>query len=399
MSKNIKIGKLAVFNMYCSDEFEQRFTNCEEKIDYCENVISQYITSFDSCSKKDYNRLASKISRLQEALKQISSVSGDKADLVVNSNEIVNKLAARITKLEGEVDSLKQRGSIPSPSTEQKRTFEDYDKIISQLATHIKEQDNKLNSLEKQLANAVSESQKQAEYISALEKKLNALTSVKSTSETPKTAPSAPRTKKSDFPELKANSKKVFITEKSSVEEVKEYIRKAIDITGMETALETSGIDDKNRSIYNKLLNSYQKELINDFNKINANELESDEISSTVICVVGKAVSRSVTDKIVTAVCDRIRRGQSEYKVFLNAINSYLESIGFYTEQIKIGENITKGSNSIHMNPVYTPTSDRTMHGIIYDIQTLPYLINFIDENENKDVYVCKGSCAVYRSE
>lgn len=396
MSKNIKIGKLAVFNMYCSDEFEQRFTNCEEKIDYCENVISQYITDFDSCSKKDYNRLESKLSGLQEELRKIYSVSDDKADLVVNSNEIVNKLAARITKLEGEVDSLKRRGSIPSPSTEQKRTFEDYDKIISQLATHIKEQDNKLNSLEKQLANAVSESQKQAEYISALEKKLNAPTS--ENTKTPASA-SAQRTKRSDFPELKANAKKIFITEKSSGEEVKEYIEKAIDITGMETALNMSGIDDKNRSIYNKLLNSYKKELINDFNKIKINEIERDEISSAVICAVGKAVSRSVTDKMVTTVCDRIRRGQSEYKVFLNAINSYLESIGFYTEQIKIGENLTKGSNIIHMNPVYTPTSDRTMHGVIYDIQTLPYLINFIDENENKDVYVCKGACLVYRSE
>lgn len=390
MSKDMKIGKLAIFNIYCSDDLEEKLFEIDGRIDQVERISSQYFS--DSDLKIDINRLNIKMSDLQEQIKKITAASEKKgADkIIVNSNEEVARLENKVKGLEVELETLKRQKTAPASD---KGKFEKYDDLINALATCVKKQEVKINDLTKQLEAALAETKKQSEHISALEKALNSVPAEKP-------APAAPKRKKApDTAVLKSNSKKVFITEKTSGNELKQYIEKTLDVSEMEKAVGTSGLDEKDNNTYSKLINQYKSDLVKGFEKLKLDELESGEISSAVIGVVGKAVSRTITDKIVTSVSDRIKRGKTNYSSLLDAVNTYLESIGFYSEIIKTGEKITDRNNSIHMNTVYTPTSDSRLHGVIYEIQSLPYLINFIDEDENPDVYVCKGSCAVYRVE
>lgn len=413
-----KVGKVLIFNVYGNEPMRALF----ERVDYCEQQLKGTIEDQDYAAfEQEFVNLRNEFNDVKHTMKKFSN-----KDVIISFETQLQKIQEQINALKEKVIAMQGTTGKTSTASDTNAHYEEkFDKFLREFRNHIQEQDKKISDLE----HVVSV---QNDTIRKLEDRIQKLESAASAAPKPVVKTESPRStstastissekpisektvsvtnvekkaesvsKRAGFsqPLLTANQDKFYITGQSTNEQIHAYLKTVLDISSITKTLQASSIDEQNKDIYQKILTNYANGLLSTLKKKRISELDEEEISETVITTIGEAIQNAITGKIVPAVADRIRRGFSGFSGFLFAINQYLESIGFYTEAIKVGEKATDRENSVHMEIIYTTTTDRQLHGKIYEITTLPYLINFINEDEEKDKFVCKGSCFAYRYE
>lgn len=413
-----KVGKVLIFNVYGNEPMRALF----ERVDYCEQQLKGTIEDQDYAAfEQEFVNLRNEFNDVKHTMKKFSN-----KDVIISFETQLQKIQEQINALKEKVIAMQGTTGKTSTASDTNAHYEEkFDKFLREFRDHIQEQDKKISDLEHVVSVQNDTIRKLEDRIQKLESAASAVpkpvvktesprsTSTASTisSEKPisektvsvtnveKKAESVSKRAGFSLPLLTANQDKFYITGQSTNEQIHAYLKTVLDISSITKTLQASSIDEQNKDIYQKILTNYANGLLSTLKKKRISELDEEEISETVITTIGEAIQNAITGKIVPAVADRIRRGFSGFSGFLFAINQYLESIGFYTEAIKVGEKATDRENSVHMEIIYTTTTDRQLHGKIYEITTLPYLINFINEDEEKDKFVCKGSCFAYRYE
>ncbi len=413
-----KVGKVLIFNVYGNEPMRALF----ERVDYCEQQLKGTIEDQDYAAfEQEFVNLRNEFNDVKHTMKKFSN-----KDVIISFETQLQKIQEQINALKEKVIAMQGTTGKTSTASDTNAHYEEkFDKFLREFLDHIQEQDKKISDLEHVVSVQNDTIRKLEDRIQKLESAASAApkpvvktesprsTSTASTisSEKPisektvsvtnveKKAESVSKRAGFSLPLLTANQDKFYITGQSTNEQIHAYLKTVLDISSITKTLQASSIDEQNKDIYQKILTNYANGLLSTLKKKRISELDEEEISETVITTIGEAIQNAITGKIVPAVADRIRRGFSGFSGFLFAINQYLESIGFYTEAIKVGEKATDRENSVHMEIIYTTTTDRQLHGKIYEITTLPYLINFINEDEEKDKFVCKGSCFAYRYE
>ena len=413
-----KVGKVLIFNVYGNEPMRALF----ERVDYCEQQLKGTIEDQDYAAfEQEFVNLRNEFNDVKHTMKKFSN-----KDVIISFETQLQKIQEQINALKEKVIAMQGTTGKTSTASDTNAHYEEkFDKFLREFRDHIQEQDKKISDLEHVVSVQNDTIRKLEDRIQKLESAASAApkpvvktesprsTSTASTisSEKPisektvsvtnveKKAESVSKRAGFSLPLLTANQDKFYITGQSTNEQIHAYLKTVLDISSITKTLQASSIDEQNKDIYQKILTNYANGLLSALKKKRISELDEEEISETVITTIGEAVQNAITGKIVPAVADRIRRGFPGFSGFLFAINQYLESIGFYTEAIKVGEKVTDRENSVHMEIIYTTTTDRQLHGKIYEITTLPYLINFINEDEEKDKFVCKGSCFAYRYE
>lgn len=413
-----KVGKVLIFNVYGNEPMRALF----ERVDYCEQQLKGTIEDQDYAAfEQEFVNLRNEFNDVKHTMKKFSN-----KDVIISFETQLQKIQEQINALKEKVIAMQGTTGKTSTASDTNAHYEEkFDKFLREFRDHIQEQDKKISDLEHVVSVQNDTIRKLEDRIQKLESAASAApkpvvktesprsTSTASTisSEKPisektvsvtnveKKAESVSKRAGFSLPLLTANQDKFYITGQSTNEQIHAYLKTVLDISSITKTLQASSIDEQNKNIYQKILTNYANGLLSTLKKKRISELDEEEISETVITTIGEAIQNAITGKIVPAVADRIRRGFSGFSGFLFAINQYLESIGFYTESIKVGEKATDRENSVHMEIIYTTTTDRQLHGKIYEITTLPYLINFINEDEEKDKFVCKGSCFAYRYE
>lgn len=416
-----KVGKVLIFNVYGNEPMRALF----ERVDYCEQQLKGTIEDQDYAAfEQEFVDLRNEFKDVKRAVKQFSN-----QDVIISFEKQLQRIQYQISALNEKVTAMQKitgkTSAASNTNAHYEEKFAQYDNLLREFRDHIQKQNENISKLQNEVATKDDVIRKLEERIQKLESAASATpkpvvktespcsTSTASTisSEKPisektvsvtnveKKAESVSKRAGFSLPLLTANQDKFYITGQSTNEQIHAYLKTVLDISSITKTLQASSIDEQNKDIYQKILTNYANGLLSTLKKKRISELDEEEISETVITTIGEAIQNAITGKIVPAVADRIRRGFSGFSGFLFAINQYLESIGFYTEAIKVGEKATDRENSVHMEIIYTTTTDRQLHGKIYEITTLPYLINFINEDEEKDKFVCKGSCFAYRYE
>ncbi len=419
--KKIKISKLAVFNIYGNQNISELFEN----VDTINDDISKLKYNVSERLPIDMHRLElkieNKISDIYKELKHTNTSSPNEV-IEVNVNKDIERLNRKVESIDSRVNSLEKTDFVSAKgntgSSDYNGEIKKCKEYIKQLAdicqTQKKEiinQNQKIESLEntvykqdkriKSLEEKISEQNKLFESlinrVEALEGQNK--TSSKTEKAVPETAPVEKEYKSADFvfPILKENINLVCIDENSDDKAINEYLKKVADISEIESFLNKGILEKSYQDIYLKIFAKYKKDLANEIRKADIDDLDDDEKSETIISIIGNAVKNSITGKVIPVICDRIANNYSEYIEFLEIVNKYLSSIGFYNKEIKVGDLITNGDNSINMETSYIKTSNRREHGKIFEIKAQPYMINYFDEDDNKASFVCKGSCSAYR--
>lgn len=422
--KKIKISKLAVFNIYGNQNVSELFEN----VDIINDDINKLKYNVSERLPIDLHRLESKIenkiSDIYKELKHVNTTSPNEV-VEVNVNKDIVKLNRKIESIDSRVNTLEETKTIPKESG---NVFSDYEeeirnckKYIKQLVdfcqtqkTEIIQQDQKIKSLENTICNQNNVINGQERKIEGLKEKIseqdkffeNLVQRIKAlegqsklSSNVGKAESVKAESESADFvfPVLKNNINLVCIDEDSDDSAINEYLGKVTDISEIESFLNKGTLEKSYQNTYLKIFAKYKKDLINEIKKADISDLDDDEKSEAIISIVGNAVKNTITGKVIPVICDRIANNYNEYKEFFEIINKYLSSIGFYNEKINVGDLITDGNNSINMETSYIKTTNPKEHGKISEIKTLPYMINYIDEDGNKASFVCKGSCSAYR--
>lgn len=454
--KKIKISKLAVFNIYGNQNINYLFENVENinnDIDVLKYNMSEKIPiDLNRFESRLEDKIEDRISNIYKELKNIKT-STPKEVIEFNVNKDITRIDNQIQSINLKVNTIEQKYSILTGNSnlsvtddrlkeyikklanlcqEQKTVIEQQDKKIKTLEDKINVQSldfekqndflaqllNKVESIEKSVsddkktsnksqANLIDKQSKEIRSLSNTVNKqneiinslLNRLEKLENSKKESQVDTQSLKETNFDFPILLDNIDLICIDENSSESKIEKYLNKVIDISKIEDFLRKDVLETSYQNTYLKIFTKYKKDLTNEIKKIDIENLEDEEKSEAIISIIGNSVKNTITSKVIPAISDRIANNYSEYIEFLYIINDYLSSIGFYNEKIEVNDLITNGNNSIHMDTSYIKTTNRKLHGVIAEIKVLPYLINYIDEDNNKTAFVCKGSCSAYRYE
>lgn len=104
-----------------------------------------------------------------------------------------------------------------------------------------------------------------------------------------------------------------------------------------------------------------------------------DDIGNVLNSFVA-VVQNDLVNKLIVAVYRGMKNKKSDYEEqMLAAINQYLESVGFYSRNIQVGE-LLKKEDYEDMEVIKGERSEGMQRGEITEIELYPYYINYVDK-------------------
>jgi len=173
------------------------------------------------------------------------------------------------------------------------------------------------------------------------------------------------------------------------------------NVNRLKSILENNASDDAR--ILLKNLDQFVKDIARMKSKLNPEKLDRNEISDAASRALANVLENSVINKFVNG----IYRGfnyKPELKAFysdlLSELNSYLKSLTVYTKDITLFEK-QKISDDMFEFMQLTPkkTDRKEQHEVIAEIERLPYILNFINEDGEPEILIIKGMLSVFRYE
>lgn len=195
--------------------------------------------------------------------------------------------------------------------------------------------------------------------------------------------------------------------------EAPESYAEAFSIENMETwsqykktVLDTGQIEeyllgnDSYGTRFLKIIQSYLKDIEK---KMKVPEEFDEETTSLVVDCLKEILEKRFTG-LLTA-CYRGIHGDSDdfsEKAFLEGlvkqIEIYLQKIGFKKIYIKEGDDCNKLLDMIEVI-VYKPTDRLDLHGKIQEIEIPPYVMKYVNEDNETDNCYLNGRCVIWRAE
>lgn len=141
-------------------------------------------------------------------------------------------------------------------------------------------------------------------------------------------------------------------------------------------------------------VNDLDKKLIK---KLDDMDLDEEEISQEVTQKYAKIFSSTIARLVRPMfLCQEEQR--SFCKKFAGELNKWLAKQGIYTYLILPGERLTE-KNIEYMDVIYKPVKEEARNRLIEYVEQLPYIINYVDDFDEKQKMVIEGRMIVNRWE
>ena len=143
---------------------------------------------------------------------------------------------------------------------------------------------------------------------------------------------------------------------------------------------------------YKKMYNRYQKDIRSTARQFTPKSKLEDVLQAFV-----HVVQEDLIEKMITSIYRRMKSGKAEFEEnLLEALNQYLEAIGFYCrDELKVGE-IFKKEDLEDMECIQdNHESAGRETGEIIEIAVYPYYINYIDKSGKRKKMYTKGLMTV----
>lgn len=304
----------------------------------------------------------------------------------------------RISKLESEIDRLKKAPSAASAQKEVE-TLKDANK---QLSNRLSEIEHEHLALKSRLENAEKENIGLANRLTQLESNYQELLKRVEALEKPATDVPVP-TPVPEIPIPKAPTKKTiehfYLNNAEGLKfannriAIKKAFAKALDIQALLNCIQNANIDADNKKAYLMILENYHKQLDRAVTKFSYDDEEdlSERASSTFFDLLGKHILNNLAVALYRSL---------EYKLddavllIVDSLNHYLVGCGVTTVSVKPNEKITKEIASV-CSIMIEHVDDRAKDDHILEVEKLPYYLDYIDEDGDKDKLYSNGKITV----
>lgn len=179
--------------------------------------------------------------------------------------------------------------------------------------------------------------------------------------------------------------------------EINKAVLKAVaDVSEMRKYLQSS--NHKDAEIFNKKLQQFEKDINRKLiNKIDKFDYDDDEISNALSGQLLKVVSSSLLP-LARSIYLSEPSDIEFYSGLLKLYNAHLSKCGIYTYNVEPGRKYTNEEREL-MEFIFIKTTDKSLDGIIKEVERLPYMMKYFDEDGNvQDSYV-EGSMMVWKYE
>ena len=304
----------------------------------------------------------------------------------------------RISKLESEIDRLKKAPSAASAQKEVE-TLKDANK---QLSNRLSEIEHEHLAIKSRLENAEKENIGLANRLTQLESNYQELLKRVEALEKPATDVPVP-TPVPEIPIPKAPTKKTiehfYLNNAEGLKfannriAIKKAFAKALDIQALLNCIQNANIDADNKKAYLMILENYHKQLDRAVTKFSYDDEEdlSERASSTFFDLLGKHILNNLAVALYRSL---------EYKLddavllIVDSLNHYLVGCGVSTVSVKPNEKITKEIASV-CSIMIEHVDDRAKDDHILEVEKLPYYLDYIDEDGDKDKLYSNGKITV----
>ena len=175
---------------------------------------------------------------------------------------------------------------------------------------------------------------------------------------------------------------------------IKKAFAKALDIQALLNCIQNANIDADNKKAYLMILENYHKQLdraVTKFSYDDEDEDLSERASSTFFDLLGKHILNNLAVALYRSL---------EYKLddavllIVDSLNHYLVGCGVTTVSVKPNEKITKEIASV-CSIMIEHVDDRAKDDHILEVEKLPYYLDYIDEDGDKDKLYSNGKITV----
>ena len=180
----------------------------------------------------------------------------------------------------------------------------------------------------------------------------------------------------------------------NDVEQARTQLQSLADVSAMLKLIEDS--DYEHKEVYAKKLQQYsrdlQKKLLDNLEDLAE---EPEEISYNITSTFVKIIQRSLM-KLLRPIYLSNGRDVAFNRAFLQELKAYLARCGFGTMNLAPGSRCDDRALEA-MNTFFTDTDDKAKDMLITEVEQLPYIIRYIDEDGEPAMSILDGTMAVLR--
>lgn len=351
------------------------------------DVIDAFIASVKEGEYPSYppRNIVQKLENIDRKLSSLTTLESDRDN--------------RISKLESEIERLKKATSVESLQKE----VETLKNANKQLSNRLSEIEQKHHVVKSRLENAEKENINLAKRLTQLECNYQELLKRIEALDKPATiVPVSIPVKETPIPEtLTKSTIEHFYLEKTEGMKfannriaIQKAFAKALDIKDLLQCVQNANIEADNKKAYLMILENYHKQLdraVTKFSYDDEDEDLSERASSTFFDLLGKHILNNLAVALYRSL---------EYKMddavllIVDSLNNYLVGCGVSTVRVKPNEKITKEIASA-CSIMIEHVDDRAMDDQILEVEKLPYYLDYIDEDGDKDKLCSNGKITV----
>ena len=333
-------------------------------------------------------------SQITDLIKKVSSLEKklDEKNLAYRTNEQIDKYIARIKELEQTVSEQNRLINTQAIRIEKlEKNFEKLSPIIEQL----------MQKNETAIEQQVIEEEKPKEEQSKEAFDIDALP-VFNHFEQPKQPLSVDdwfmpnQEKQYDIKKFDiAKTDKLFLSGDTS--KIKIELQKALNTDNIIQFLQQSSLE--NKQTYLNIFERYKKHIQKFIDNADIDEDEdNDDIWENITEKFFKIVQNDILSNFMIGIYRGIKNEKAVYEQFLNEVNKYLASCCIYTRYIHPGVKYTKDDLN-DMVPLKKETSDIEKDDYIDEVERLPYYIDYLNEDKEKEYFCYDGRFVILKYE
>lgn len=126
-------------------------------------------------------------------------------------------------------------------------------------------------------------------------------------------------------------------------------------------------------------------------------EVDEDLLSQKASELFFGVVKKNLLETVVISIYRCPENQRETYKKFLRAFNEYLKSCGIYTKYFAPGKKIDSELRSYSESVITKTTPNQSENNIIYEIERLPYFLNYYDEDNSVAALSCGAKVFVLK--
>lgn len=190
-----------------------------------------------------------------------------------------------------------------------------------------------------------------------------------------------------------AKTDKLFLSGDTS--KIKIELQKALNTDNIIQFLQQSSLE--NKQTYLNIFERYKKHIQKFIDNADIDE-DDEDIWENITEDFFKIVQNDILSNFMIGIYRGIKNEKAVYEQFLNEVNKYLASCCIYTRYIHPGVKYTKDDLN-DMVPLKKETSDIEKDDYIDEVERLPYYIDYLNEDKEKEYFCYDGRFVMLKYE